>query len=237
MSPIQNTPTGEEAVTVAFSPTLGVLIAKHLTIWLLTLWTSVTATLYPKARGFTMQQAETNWQERFEDLAKMTRGCEVYENALVDYDSIGSRRGTHVSVYDPNKRDNWGNRKWSYGGNSWFFAWKMLNGLEVKLPLYILNDSLDKYRFFVQACNNHERMKETGDKIHDMYGKHGCPKCGNKDLTLLESDGESEGDGCSADWVIWNHWSYWCENKDCGWAVSGSYVKQSGGNYDRSVYD
>lgn len=54
MSPIQNTPTGEEAVTVAFSPTLGVLIAKHLTIWLLTLWTSVTATLYPKARGFTM---------------------------------------------------------------------------------------------------------------------------------------------------------------------------------------
>jgi len=176
-----------------------------------------------------MQQAEIDWKERFEDLAKMTRGCEVYENAIVDHDSVGSRRGTQVSVYDPTKRDNWGNNKWAYGGNAMFFAWKMLNGLEVKLPFYILYDSLDKYRFFQQAQKKHQRMKETGEGITDMYGKHGCPSCGNKDLSLLEGDGESEADGCSADWAIWNHWSYWCEHKDCGWAVSGQYVERSGG--------
>lgn len=177
-----------------------------------------------------MQQGETNWKQKYEQLREWCNGDETYQNAEIDREGLEHGKW-FISIYDPTKFDNWGNRKWVWGGEVQDFAWMMLAGkYEVKLPYYILNEEMDKYRFFQKAQIALEAMKERGRGIGDMFTKHGCPCCGTKDHEHLEWDGESEGDGCSADWAVWCHWSAICINEECeGWGIHGSYVERSGG--------
>lgn len=177
-----------------------------------------------------MQQGKTDWKQKYEQLVGWCNGCETYKHAEIDRDAKEHGK-LHILLFDPTKTDAWGNSLFLWGGDVQNFAWMMLTGkYEVKLPYYILNEQLDKYRFFEKAQIALEAMKERGRGIADMFTKHGCPSCGTKDHEHLEGDGESEGDGCAGDWAIWNHWSYCCINEECeGWGIHGSYVERSGG--------
>lgn len=176
-----------------------------------------------------MQQAETNWQERFEHLSGLTRGCANWDNSFIEVDAEDYYNGKYLTVLDENKVNKWGNKEVLFGGYVPVIAWKIANGFEVRRPIYILNDDMPKYLFYEEAFKTARNIKEKGDHVGDMYHRFGCPKCGNKDTEHLQADGDSEADGCSADWAVWCHWSYWCEVEGCDWSMNGQYVTQSGG--------
>lgn len=185
------------------------------------------------------QKAENDYETMYNELKKendlirkFRTGCETYETAQIDHDDRKKKSVHYVS------------HEGAYLGNDTVesCAWRILTGsLKIRLPILIYNHDLLKYRFFEKVQSHVAKIKTFGDfgLIAPMFEKYGCPSCGTKNLEHLEGDGESEADGCSADWAIWEHWSIFCNNKpECeGWGIQGSNVSQSGGNYDRSIYD
>ena len=170
-------------------------------------------------------------KKQSDHTTKLSTGCETYETAQIDHD-------------DRKKSVHYVSHEGAYLGNDTVesCAWRILTGaLKIRLPILIYNHDLLKYRFFEKVQSHVAKIKTFGDfgLIAPMFEKYGCPSCGTKNLEHLEGDGESEADGCSADWAIWEHWSIFCNNKpECeGWSIQGSNVSQSGGNYDRSIYD
>lgn len=177
-----------------------------------------------------MQEAVIDWKKRFEDLQKLHIGCETWEHSFIDNEGHREDRGNYLYVTDPTKFDNWGNNEFKFGGYAKDIAWKMATeDFKVQRPYYVSGEDMDKMRFFDTAYRLASRIKERGEMVDEMYVKHGCPKCGNKKLQHLEGDGESEADGCSADWAVWCHWSFFCQAGECDWSIHGQYVTQSGG--------
>jgi len=187
------------------------------------------------------QKAENDYETMYNELKKqddhtrkLSTGCETYENAQFDYDAHETKPYVHYI----NQVESIDIKRGAYLGNDTVesCAWRILTGsLKLRLPILIYNDDLQKYRFFEKVRSLVAKIKTYGDFdcIAPMFEKYGCPSCGTKDLQHLECDGESEADGCSADWAIWEHWSIFCNNKpECeGWGFQGSNVTQSGGNY------
>lgn len=160
-----------------------------------------------------------DYEARFTELQGRLSGNDTFEDSFMDMGML---------LVAGEGYDNWGNRKIEAYMQKEEVAMQIVAGkMELTPPVFYHDENREMVDFAKSINRMAYEMKKKGSHIAPAMQKYGCPCCGTKEYP--EMDGESEADGCAADWAVWAHWSLWCVNEECDFTLSGSYVTQSGG--------
>jgi len=160
-----------------------------------------------------------DYEARFNELQSRLSGNDTFEDSFMEMGML---------LVAGEGYDNYGNRKIEAYMHKEEVAMQIVAGkMELTPPVFYHDENRDMVEFAKSINRMAYEMKKEGKHIASAMQQYGCPCCKSKEYP--EMDGESEGDGCSADWAVWCHWSLWCVNEECDFSLSGSYVTQSGG--------
>ena len=142
--------------------------------------------------GYIMQQSTPiDYEARFNELQSRLSGNQTFEDCFVEEGHLLIRGEGY---------DNWGNYKIdAYMPKNQAALHIVAGKMELTPPVFYHDDNREKVDFVNSINSMAYEMKKKGNHVGSAMQKYGCPCCGTKQYP--EMDGESEGDGCAADWA------------------------------------